>query len=164
MACLDTTFILDLRGRGGANLQSRARTTLHQLIQTGQAITTTRINVAELYVGVERSHDPTRELAIPSSLLSTVEILEVDERSARQFGRASAHLFGIGRPVGDDRRQLWLGPTQSWQTNRKPLNLSHFSSPKTGPRRFSRWHTLGDRPHRARVANASAAACRLRWP
>lgn len=101
MACLDTTFILDLRGRGGANLQSRARTTLHQLIQTGQAITTTRINVAELYVGVERSHDPTRELAILSSILSTVEILEVDERSVRQFGRASAHLLRIGRPVGD---------------------------------------------------------------
>lgn len=57
MACLDTTLLLDLRGRGGRKLQERARQKILQLTRTGEDLAITVFNLAELWVGIERADD-----------------------------------------------------------------------------------------------------------
>ena len=49
-------------------------------------------NVAEMYVGVERSTDPAREAEKIEHLIEGLEILEFDDASARIFGAVTARL------------------------------------------------------------------------
>lgn len=101
MACLDTSVLLDLTGRAGAAIRNRAQLCLAQAARPGLRRCTTRLSVAELWVGVERSDDPRRERDEMRELLANLDILEFNETAARQFGRITAHLQRIGRPVGD---------------------------------------------------------------
>ena len=61
----------------------------------------TRFNVAELYVGIERSQSPEREEKRILQILEDMEILEFTDTAARVFGRLTARLRSIGRPSGD---------------------------------------------------------------
>ena len=101
MACLDTSFLLDAAGRGGRRLKARAREKLASLIEGGDALTTTRFNVAELWVGVERTRDRQGELVAVETMLEPLTVLDFDESSARVFGRITAHLYAHGSPRGD---------------------------------------------------------------
>jgi len=101
MACLDTTLILDLRSRGGRRLRDRARRKIKELDRSGDALTTTIFNVAELWVGIERADDPATEQGVVEELLRPLVVLGFDEASARSFGRITASLQKRGRPVGD---------------------------------------------------------------
>jgi len=101
MACLDTTLLIDLSGRGGRDRRQRARRKVTELYDRDPFLATTRLNVAELWVGIERSADPKKEKASVDRLLAPLVILEFDERSAIAFGRLTAHLQERGRPVGD---------------------------------------------------------------
>jgi tRNA(fMet)-specific endonuclease VapC len=101
MACLDTTFFIDFMGRGGKLLQSRARQKVDELVASGEVLTTTRVNVAELWVGVERARDRSREIESIERLLSSVLVLELDRAGAEYFGRITAFLQVRGTPRGD---------------------------------------------------------------
>ena len=101
MACLDTTFLVDLAGGGGKARCARAATKLRALIARGDLLCTTRFNVAELHVGVYRSHDPEAETKAVEALLTGIAILEFGSREARVFGQLTAHLQKLGRPAGD---------------------------------------------------------------
>lgn len=101
MACLDTSFLLDAAGRGGRELRGRARKKLGSLVEDGEILTTTRFNVAELWVGIERTRDRPAELAAVETMLEPLTILDFDESSARVFGRITAHLYARGSPRGD---------------------------------------------------------------
>lgn len=101
MACLDTSLLIDVAGRGGRALKARAREKLGTLVETGEALTTTRFNVAELWVGVERSRDREAEIRAVESTLGPLVVLDFDETSARVFGRITAHLHALGTPRGD---------------------------------------------------------------
>ena len=101
MACLDTSVLLDLLGRGGRGPRTRAASFLRELVARGEPLTTTRLNVAELYVGVERSRSPAREEEAVLAVLSGLQILEFEERSARAFAKLTAYLQTRGRPAGD---------------------------------------------------------------
>lgn len=100
MACLDTTILIDLIG---SNVSRRARAVrkMEELAQRGQALTTTRFNVAELYVGLARSNHPEEDEAIIGPLLGDFEILEFTDAAARVFGAITGYLQQIGRPSGD---------------------------------------------------------------
>ena len=100
MACLDTTILVDLIRRG-SKLRTRAFQKLQELLARGEFLVTTRMNVAELYVGVERSDDPDREGELVEQVLQGVGVLDFDDTAARFFGRISAHLQEIGQPAGD---------------------------------------------------------------
>lgn len=100
MACLDTTFLIDLGRRNGPRLE-RARNKLRALVQRGERLVTTRFTVAELYVGVFRCADPSAEKCAIAALLSGLDIVEFDETGALIFGRLTAHLQAMGRPAGD---------------------------------------------------------------
>lgn len=101
MACLDTTVFLDLRGRSGKRRQARAEAVIQQLVLQGDALTTTRINCAELYVGVALADNPAREGQLVDDSLANIEILELDEAGAQDFARIRADLQRRGRLVGD---------------------------------------------------------------
>ncbi len=100
MACLDTTFLIDLGRRKGA-IRERAREKLRELAERGERLSTTRFNVAELHVGIFRADDAERERKAVEAVLSGLAILDFDRDSAAVFGRMTAHLQRLGRPAGD---------------------------------------------------------------
>jgi tRNA(fMet)-specific endonuclease VapC len=101
VALLDTTVYVDLRGRGGNTRRREAEAIMQQLLRDGQTLFTGRINVAEIYVGVELSRDRDKELAALREYLTRVEVLELEDAAARQFGRVRAELQRRGKLVGD---------------------------------------------------------------
>jgi predicted nucleic acid-binding protein len=100
MACLDTTFLIDL-GRSRGELHRRASRRLEELAVSGEILVTTQFNVAELYVGVQLASDAERELKSVEQLLRDLEILDFDDRAAWLFAESTAHLRRLGRPAGD---------------------------------------------------------------
>lgn len=100
MACLDTTVLIDVSRRQGKR-RSRAIEKVRELVQRGETLATTRLNVAELYVGVARSSDRRREEQAVQNVLSGLEILDFGEPAARLFGEITARLQLAGTPAGD---------------------------------------------------------------
>ena len=100
MACLDTTFLVDLQ-RQDIELGQRAARRIVDLAGRGETLATSRMNAAELYLGVELARDRRRELESVHRVLSNLEILSFDDRAAWLFARSAAHLRRIGRPAGD---------------------------------------------------------------
>ncbi len=101
MACLDTTFLVDLARTRPSPAGERARAKRRQLADRGEPLLTTRFNVAELYVGLWRAPDVAREERAVAAILHGMGILEFDDRAARLFGRITARLQRLGRPAGD---------------------------------------------------------------
>ena len=101
MALLDTTVFVDLEGRGGKRRKAEAQEMLRQIMQTGESLVTSRVNLAELYVGLELSDDPLEERAAIANYLAWVAVLELDDAAARQFGRIRAELQRRGKLIGD---------------------------------------------------------------
>ncbi|HRQ73401.1 MAG TPA: type II toxin-antitoxin system VapC family toxin [Phycisphaerales bacterium] len=99
MVVLDTTVLIDLMREGTRS--ERAADAVRRVFESGERPATTRFNVAELYVGVERSRSPTTESGRVERVLEGLDILEFDERAARVFGRLAAHTGLRGRPAGD---------------------------------------------------------------
>jgi len=67
------------------------------------------VSLAELYEGVERSTESAAEEAAVQDFLSTVEVVGLDEETARIFGRERARLRTAGKPIGD--LDLLIGAT-----------------------------------------------------
>jgi tRNA(fMet)-specific endonuclease VapC len=101
VANVDTTFLLDLTGRGGVALKTRAGKRLRQVYEAGETPRTTRFSAAELYVGPNKARDLQAEKRRIRLLLQVFQVLEFDDRAAWLFGEITAHLHRIGRPVGD---------------------------------------------------------------
>ena len=127
MACLDTTFLIDLSRRGASKRRARARKKLAELVARGEAIVTTQFNVAELYVGVFRVRDSAKEEQAVRALLDGMEILEFNDVIARLFGRITAHQQVAGRPGGD--MDVLIGAT-ALAANHSVVtrNPSHFGN------------------------------------
>ncbi len=100
MACLDTTILIDLIGSNMKRREQAVRK-VTELAKKGQTLTTTRFNVAELYVGLARSSHPEKDEATIRTLLGEFEILELTDAAARVFGSVTGFLQRIGKPAGD---------------------------------------------------------------
>lgn len=100
MACLDTTILIDLVSRRSARKRQAVRK-IEELAEKGQALTTTRFNVAELYVGLARSTRPKDDEEAIGTLLREFEVLEFNDAAARVFGSITGFLQQIGKPAGD---------------------------------------------------------------
>ena len=100
MACLDTTILIDLLSRTSARKRQAVRK-IEELAEKGQALTTTRFNVAELYVGLARSTRPEEDEKAIGTLLREFEVLEFNDAAARVFGSITGFLQQIGKPAGD---------------------------------------------------------------
>src|SRR5207247_4557604 len=79
----------------------RAESMLLVHLQSGERVTTTRVNEAELRVGIYLARDATAERARVERVLEALEVLDLDAVSAERFAQAKAHLIAIGHPVGD---------------------------------------------------------------
>lgn len=101
MACLDTTVLLDLMGRGGTGAAGRAYGNIQAALARGETLCTTRFNVAELYVGVHRAADSAAEDKRVKAVLSACVILDFTDAAAMQYGRITAYLRSLGRPAGN---------------------------------------------------------------
>ena len=97
MACLDTNALLDASSKKG-RYREAARAIIAELTQSGEMLCTTRFNVAELFVGVERSDDASRESARVAEALDRIVILEFEDyiRFFPESDLASNARFYIG--------------------------------------------------------------------
>jgi tRNA(fMet)-specific endonuclease VapC len=100
MAVFDTTFLIDWSGRESA-LRTRAESVLLANVRAAEPLYTTRLNVAEMWIGVHRSVQRDRELERVQKILRGFRVLEFDASAAEVFGEQSAHLITRGRPIGD---------------------------------------------------------------
>lgn len=101
MACLDTSVLLDLMGRGGKAAIARSSALVERLAGEGEPLTTTCFNVGELLVGVYRSKDPAAERDKMNVVLAGLRVLEFDAECIELFGSIQAALLARGRPAGD---------------------------------------------------------------
>lgn len=101
MACLDTSALLDLSGRGGRRSRDRARRKVAELVAAAEPLVTTRFNVAELWVGVARSEDGEAERQKVETLLRPLAILDFEQEAAEVFGYVVGYLQRQGIPIGD---------------------------------------------------------------
>jgi tRNA(fMet)-specific endonuclease VapC len=99
MACLDTSTLLDLAGRGGRRKQRDAQAKLRQL-EHSRPHSVTRFTIAELLVGIGTADDPDRERAKLEPVLNKLQILEFDPRAMRLYPQIFIHLQSIGRLPG----------------------------------------------------------------
>ncbi len=100
MACLDTTVLIDLVSSKKLYRQ-QALSKIDQLVERQEPLVTTRFNLAELYVGVERSVKPKSEERVIHDLLKFINVLDFDDTAARLFGQITAYLQIMGKPAGD---------------------------------------------------------------
>ncbi len=101
MACLDTTALIDLSGGRGRRSRERARRKAAALRAAGEALVTTRFNVAELWVGVYRAEDREGEIAKLRAVLRPLPVLDFDRRAAEAFGQVVGRLLDTGPHIGD---------------------------------------------------------------
>src|SRR5436309_3320028 len=97
LAALDTNILIDLGNSRRAG-HAKAIALVSAALRRSEALCTTRFNVAELRVGLERAQDRAAEEQRIQRALSSLAILEFDEAAAEQFGRIQAHLFKQGTP------------------------------------------------------------------
>jgi predicted nucleic acid-binding protein len=96
-----TSTIIDLK-RGPRNAAARrAYAGVRALRQAGETLATSRLNLAELYVGLAMSDRPEREREQIDTVLAVVAVLEFDDRAARAYAAIMALLRRIGKTVGD---------------------------------------------------------------
>lgn len=126
MALLDTSTIIDLKrgGRGGAG--QRAVAAVRAIRRTGETLATSRLNLAELYVGLALSERPEQERTQIGAILEAVVVLEFDDRAARAYAAIIALLRRLGKHVGD-MDALIAGVALSNGQRLLTRNVRHFS-------------------------------------
>jgi predicted nucleic acid-binding protein len=100
LAALDTNILIDLGNSRRAG-HAKALALASAVLRRSEALCTTRFNVAELRVGLERALDRAAEEQRIQRALGSLAILEFDEAAAEQFCRIQARLFKQGTPAGD---------------------------------------------------------------
>src|SRR5438067_2169704 len=101
MPCLDTTALIDLASSRRNPRRVRAEEMLLVHLRAGERVTTTRVNDAEVRVGIYRAVDAADERERVERALEPLEILELNDAAADRFAQIKAHLIATGRPVGD---------------------------------------------------------------
>ena len=94
MVLLATTFLSDL-----IRHRPDAVRVLEDLQDGGERLSTSTINLAELYGGVFRLPDPAGHLESVERIVEALIIIDFDARSAKTFGELDAHLAATGSVV-----------------------------------------------------------------
>jgi len=94
MYCLDTDIIIDFL-RGERSVIEKIK----KIYNLG--ISTTFLNICELYKGVYLSRMPENEKAIIDEFTRNIDILNLDKASCDLYGKNSALLKKGGKPVQD---------------------------------------------------------------
>jgi predicted nucleic acid-binding protein len=100
--CLDTTFLIDFLRE-----LPEAVDRIRNLEETGSDISTTSINVFELYLGALRSPSPKRSQQL-DAILSDLRILPLGKKEAKEAATTLTELMKRGKPI-DMRDALIAG-------------------------------------------------------
>ena len=96
MVCLDTSVLIAIL-RGEEDVMQR----LEKEASQGTRISTTPINLCELYDGAYGSRDQTRELAKIDGLVNHLDILQFDLGACRKYGEKINQAPLKHEPIGD---------------------------------------------------------------
>ena len=127
MACFDTSFLLDINGRGGKLVQRRAQERLKAIVAKGELICTTRICIAELWRGVFRSGERLKEVERLQRVLADFIVLELTAAAAESFGKINSIMQQRGTPIGDLDTLIAAIAVQHSQSV-ITRNLDHFAA------------------------------------
>lgn len=94
MACLDTTFLVDLlRGK------SEVSKLMEEIDKNEEIIAIAAPSVMEIWLGACLSKASKAEKDKVNDLLKSFDILELDEKSAKEAGEIEARLIGEGKII-----------------------------------------------------------------
>lgn len=96
MACLDTSVLIALIRK-----DQEAIDELGAEIERGSTVSTTPVNLCELYAGAYRSRDPQKELTRVEELVSNLGLLELDAGAAKRYGALVNDASLRQEPIGD---------------------------------------------------------------
>ncbi len=106
--------------------EKRALEMLRAHAASDGTVSTTVINVCELYAGAYGSKDPGRELERVNEILSTMRILNLDDAASQKYGElANSHTLKKN-PIGDFDLLIACIAIVSGESI-VTLNKSHFS-------------------------------------
>src|SRR3990172_4036747 len=95
MACLDTNFLSAMIKK-----DANAKQKLQSLRKRRLSVSTTIINIAELYYGAYNSQRKSQNLEDLQMIINTLNILELDNVSAERYGILAADPSIKASPVG----------------------------------------------------------------
>jgi tRNA(fMet)-specific endonuclease VapC len=96
MACLDTSVLIALIRK-----DQTAVDRLSAEADRNGVVSTTMINLCELYSGAYGFKEPQKELARVQELVSKLELLELDAGAARRYGELVNNPSLKREPIGD---------------------------------------------------------------
>ncbi len=96
IVCLDTSVLVSLlRGEEAAVRR------LSEEAERGGTVSTTAVNLCELYAGAYASRDPLKELGRIRRLVSGLDLLDLDVEAARRYGELVNDPALRRSPIGD---------------------------------------------------------------
>lgn len=96
MVCLDTSVLVALIRKDQAAIDG-----LTAEAERGGTVSTTVVNLCELYSGAYGSKNPQKELARVQDLVSDLGLLELDAGSAKRYGELVNDATLRRTPIGD---------------------------------------------------------------
>ena len=96
MVCLDTSVLVALIRKDQAAIDG-----LTAEAERGGTVSTTMVNVCELYSGAYGSKNPQKELAKVQDLVSNLGLLELDAGAAKRYGELVNDATLKRAPIGD---------------------------------------------------------------
>ena len=96
MVCLDTSVLVALIRKDQAAIEE-----LTAEAERGGAVSTTVVNLCELYSGAYGSKNPQKELAKVQDLVSDLGLLELDAGAAKRYGELVNDATLRRAPIGD---------------------------------------------------------------
>ena len=96
MVCLHTDFMVDL-----LRLKREAWSTLESLRRDKLELSTTSVNICELFRGAFISKEVERTIQGLTAMIDSIKILDIDRKSCETFGRLSIELRKRGSPIAD---------------------------------------------------------------
>lgn len=121
MVCFDTSFIVDLRRDDPSALRK-----LREFAKSGENLSTTVINIGELYKGAYGHHNCEERLKEVDELIHIFLIFEMNIIAAKNYGYYHQYLKEKGKML-DDRDILIASIAFSFEeTKIVTRNIEHF--------------------------------------
>lgn len=100
MPFLDSTVFVDLMGRSKGAHQAAARNVVRDHVSPTDLAVTSRLNFAEMLLGIELATDPIAERRKLDEVLEDVAILDFDDAGALRYAKIASQLRRLGRSPG----------------------------------------------------------------
>ncbi|HVB12184.1 MAG TPA: type II toxin-antitoxin system VapC family toxin [Nitrososphaerales archaeon] len=96
MVCLDTSVLIPIIRK-----EKKVLERLRIEAENGASISTTKINLCELYIGAYASNNPHKELEKVQSIISALRVLDLTEGASRKYGQLANSGILKKNPIGD---------------------------------------------------------------